>query len=150
LRLFQVIESDHPTYNRREGHDSIGTTTPATDYYLAEGTSGWGFTTLVLIQNPQPNPTQVAVTYMIGAGPVTIPRFTMPANSRKTINVNATASLPNTDFSTMVHGSVPVIAERAMYWNNGTGEACHDSIGMDSPHKTFYLPDGETTNGRET
>ena len=28
--------------NRREGHDSIGTTTPATDYYLAEGTTGYG------------------------------------------------------------------------------------------------------------
>jgi hypothetical protein len=37
-----------------------------------------------------------------------------------------------------------------MYWDNGTGEACHDSIGMSSPHTTFYLPDGETSNGRET
>jgi hypothetical protein len=39
-----------------------------------------------------------------------------------------------------------------MYWGAGTplGEACHDSIGMDSPHTTFYLPDGETYNGMET
>jgi len=37
--------------NRREGHDSIGTTTPAPDYYLAEGTTAWGFSTYVLIQN---------------------------------------------------------------------------------------------------
>ena len=27
-----------------------------------------------------------------------------------------------------------------MYWDNGTGEACHDSIGMSAPHTTFYLP----------
>ena len=41
--------------NRREGHDSIGTTTPATDYYLAEGAVGYdsGYTTYVLVQNPQ-------------------------------------------------------------------------------------------------
>ena len=43
-----------------------------------------------------------------------------------------------------------VMVERAMYWDAGTGEACHDSIGMDSPHKTFYLPDGESSNGYET
>ncbi|MBN2167931.1 MAG: hypothetical protein JW738_01695, partial [Actinobacteria bacterium] len=37
-----------------------------------------------------------------------------------------------------------------MYWDNGTGEACHDSIGMDSAHETFYLPDGQTSGGKET
>jgi hypothetical protein len=54
------------------------------------------------------------------------------------------------DFSTLVAANKPIIAERAMYWDNGTGEACHDSIGMAEPHKTFYLPDGETYNGHET
>jgi hypothetical protein len=51
-----------------------------------------------------------------------------------------------------VHGSQPIIAERAMYWGAGTplGEACHDSIGMDSPRTCLYLPDGQTSNGRET
>ena len=67
---------------------------------------------------------------------------------RKTIRVNDV--LPNTDFSTQVSADVPVIAERSMYWNNGTGEACHDSVGMSSGHKTFYLPDGQTSGGRET
>ena len=38
--------------SRQMGHDSIGTTRPATDYYLAEGTTDWGFTTYVLVQNP--------------------------------------------------------------------------------------------------
>jgi hypothetical protein len=134
--------------NRREGHDSIGTTTPATDYYLAEGTTAWGFTTWVLVQNPNPTPTEVIVTYMTDAGPQPQAAFTMPANSRKTIKVND--QVPNRDLSTRVHGSQPIIAERAMYWNNGTGEACHDSIGMSSPHTYFMLPDGQTSDGRET
>ena len=60
------------------------------------------------------------------------------------------AGMANTDFSTQVHGSSPIIAERSMYWDNGTGEACHDSIGMDSAHTTFYLPDGQSSEGRET
>ncbi len=74
----------------------------------------------------------------------------MDPNSRKTIRVNDV--LPNTDFSTKVHGTKPIIAERAMYWDNGTplGEACHDSVGMASAHTSFYLPDGQTSEGRET
>jgi hypothetical protein len=136
--------------NRREGHDSTGTTTPAYDYYLAEGTTGWGFTTWVLVQNPASDASNVTITYMTPSGKKVQPSFSMPANSRKTINVNNVAGMASTDFSTRVHGSKAIIAERAMYWNNGTGEACHDSIGLGAPHTTFYLPDGQTSNGRET
>jgi len=136
--------------NRREGHDSIGTTTAASDYFLAEGTTAWGFTTWVLIQNPASAPADVTITYMTGTGAKAQPSFTLAGNSRKTIKVNDVAGMEATDFSTAVHGSSPIIAERSMYWDNGTGEACHDSIGMSSSHRTFYLPDGETANGRET
>ena len=138
--------------NRREGHDSIGTTTSAKDYYLAEGTTDWGFTTYVLVQNPNASANTVNITYMTPKGPVAQAPFTMEANSRKTINVNNLPGMSRTDCSIHVQGSLPIIAERAMYWGAGTplGEACHDSIGMDSPHTTFYLPDGETYNGMET
>ncbi|MHB8896153.1 MAG: beta strand repeat-containing protein, partial [Candidatus Geothermincolia bacterium] len=135
--------------DRREGHDSIGTTSPAADYYLAEGTTDWGFTTYVLVQNPNNEPVDVTVTYMTSKqGAKAQPTFTMPANSRKTIRVNDV--LPGNDLSTLVHGSRPIIAERAMYWDNGTGEACHDSIGMSAAHSVFYLPDGQTSEGWET
>ena len=137
--------------NRREGHDSIGTTAPAQDYYLAEGATGYGsnFVTYVLVQNPQGSPTDVSLTYMTQSGQVPGSSFQMPPNSRKTVKINDQL-LANTDVSTRVHGSQPIIAERAMYWDNGTGEACHDSIGMASPHDSFYLPDGQSSQGRET
>jgi len=137
--------------NRREGHDSIGTTTPASDYYLAEGATGYnvGYITYVLVQNPNDTPTDVTLTYMTQSGQVPGPSFQMSANSRKTIRVNDQLP-PNTDVSTSAHGSQPIIAERAMYWDNGTGEACHDSIGMDQPHTSFFLPDGQSSEGRET
>jgi hypothetical protein len=136
--------------NRREGHDSIGTTTPAKSYYLAEGTTGYGFTTYVLVQNPNPAPNQVTVTYMTNTGAKPQAAFTMTPNSRKTIRVNDVAGMAGSDFSTQVSGTGNVIAERAMYWDNGTGEATHDSIGMDSPHTTFYLPDGQAGSDVET
>ncbi|MFH1148889.1 MAG: DUF5719 family protein, partial [Actinomycetota bacterium] len=129
---------------RREGHDSIGTTTPSTDYYLAEGTTDWGFTTYVLVQNPNSTPANVDITYMTDTGPVSGGSFAMDANSRKTICVNDWVVA---DLSTRVHSNKPIIAERAMYWDSGYGEACHDSIGLSAPHKCFYLPDGETSAG---
>ena len=154
------VESDIPVIperamyrnNRREGHDSIGTTTPAPDYYLAEGTTDWGFTTYVLVQNPNSSPTDVSITYMTGSGPVEMPAVRMDPNSRKTIRVNDIPEMKSRDLSTRVHGSAPIIAERAMYWGGDKpqGEACHDSIGMSQPHATFYLPDGQTSDGRET
>jgi len=137
--------------NRREGHDSIGTTAPANDYYLAEGATGYParFVTYVLVQNPQNTSTDVSLTYMTKTGQKAGPNFQMPANSRKTVRVNDSAG-QDQDVSTHVRGSQAIIAERSMYWNSPTGEACHDSIGMAAPHSTFYLPDGETYNGTET
>jgi hypothetical protein len=135
--------SPNSTAYRREGHCSIGTTSPANDYFLAEGTTAWGFTTYVLIQNPDPSPANIWVTYLTPSGaqqPQGV--ISMPANSRKTIRVND--YLPNTDFSTVVHGSRPIIAERAMYWPGTGGDGMHDSIGLDAPHSNFYLPDGES------
>src|SRR5665647_446168 len=130
--------------------DSIGTITSANDYFLAEGSTAWGFTTWVLIQNPTTTPSDVTITYMTPQGAKAQPSFTLPGNSRKTIKVNDMAGMANTDFCTQVHGAKPIIAERSMYWDNGTGEACHDSIGMDQAHTTFYLPDGQTSGGYET
>jgi hypothetical protein len=145
--------------NKREGTDSIGTIAPAADYYLAEGTTAWGFTTYVLVQNPNPTPTDVTLTFNTPDGAKVQPAFTMQGNTRKTIRVNDIKpangypiDVSNTDLSTEVHGTQPIIAERSMYWGAGTplGEAAHDSIGMGTPDIGFMLPDGDTSNGRET
>ncbi len=140
--------------NRREGHDSTGTAQAASDYYLAEGCTGFGFTTYILVQNPQETPTDVTIYYQTASGPVAGPAFQMPANSRKTVCVNDTTTIPGDDpsFSTRVHGSQPIIAERAMYWNGGPDNAqvCHDSIGLDRPYTNWYLADGQSNDGAET
>ncbi|MHB8896586.1 MAG: right-handed parallel beta-helix repeat-containing protein, partial [Candidatus Geothermincolia bacterium] len=134
--------------DRREGTDSIGTVTAANDYYLAEGTTAWGFTTWILVQNPNAQAVDVDITYMTPDGLVAQPSFSIPANSRMTVKVNDIVE--NSDLSARVHGSRPIIAERSMYWDNGTGEAGHDSIGMPALHTTFYLPDGWSAGGHET
>ena len=136
--------------NRREGSCSVGTTAPANDFYLAEGCTAYGFTTYLLIQNPNSAPAQVTVFYLTPRGPVQKDPFTMPADSRKTIRVNDVAGVTNTDTSIQVYSPQKIIAERSMYWDNGTGEACHDSIGLAAPHRIFMLPDGQTSAGWQT
>ncbi len=165
------VESDLPVIPersmyrnaRREGHDSIGTTLPAQGYYiaikgkglshdcyLAEGSTKWGFTTYVLVMNPNEEDALVTIVYHEEKGPVPQESFVMPPNSRKTVRVNDI--LPGKDFSIHVHGDKPVTAERAMYWGEMTplGQACHGTIGMTDTHNTFYFPDGQTSDGRET
>ncbi len=149
------VESDVPVIpecsmykdNKRAASDSIGATTPATDYYLAEGCTAYGFTTYLLVQNPNSAAADVTVYCQTPAGEVVLKPFMVPGNSRKTINVNGL--LPDTDVSFRVHGSQPIVAERSMYWDDGTGEASHASIGVSSPHTRFYLPDGDSGE-RET
>ncbi|MHB8896158.1 MAG: IPT/TIG domain-containing protein, partial [Candidatus Geothermincolia bacterium] len=151
-----MVGSDQPVIaeramyrsGRREGHDSIGVTAPARDSYLAEGTTGWGFTTYVLVQNPNAGEATVSLTCMTPDGARELEPFVMPSRSRRTVRVNDL--LPGEDCSVKVHASVPVVAERAMYWNSNAGEACHDSAGISGPHAVFYLPDGETADGHET
>src|SRR5450756_1972813 len=56
---------------RRGGHDSIGVTSPGKTWYLAEGSTAWGFTTWLLLQNPaEDKSAKVNVTYMTKFGPV--------------------------------------------------------------------------------
>src|SRR5450759_2144690 len=147
-----IAEISMYRYNKREGHESIGATTPSTDYYLAEGTTSFGFSTYLLVQNPEGVPATVTITYMTPSGPKVQSPFTMPAFSRQTILVNGVAGVSNTDLSSHVHANVPIVAERSMYWGQGTplGEAGHDSIGITQPHSVFYLPDGQSSGGRET
>jgi len=149
--------------NKREGHDSIGATLPALNYYttavddstssdcyMAEGTTAWGFTTYILIQNPNDTEAITTLTYMTDDWSLVQDPFIMPPQSRSTIRVNDI--LQDKDFSTHIHSDKAIIAERSMYWGEGTmlGEASHDTISMTQAHTTFYFPDGQTSDGRET
>ncbi|MDD5747582.1 MAG: hypothetical protein PHP64_00775, partial [Actinomycetota bacterium] len=74
---------------RTAGHDSIGTTTPSTTWYLAEGSTE-GFETWILVQNPQGEKTTAHITYMTPTGEKKGPDIELPPNSRKTVDVSGT------------------------------------------------------------
>jgi riboflavin synthase alpha subunit len=112
--------------DRIGGHDSIGVTSPSPTWYLAEGSTGGSFETWVLVQNPGSEMATVDLTYMTEAGAVPGPTLYLEPQTRQTVNVAGT--VPDTwSVSTTVSSNKPVIAERAMYWEDRIGG--HDSIG---------------------
>jgi hypothetical protein len=129
--------------NRIEGTDSIGVQAPSRTWYLAEGSTNYGFDTYLLIQNPTGQSANVQVAYLTGQGRVEKPEFTVEANSRYSINVRD--DLPESDMSFEVTSDQRVIAERSMYWDGMRGG--HDSIGTNAPAREWYLGEGSTDWG---
>jgi len=116
-------------------------------WYLAEGCTASGFETWVLVQNPNDTAADVTLTYMTASGPVAGPAATLPAHSRVTFDV-ADKVPDQYEVSTMITSSLPVVAERSMYGNKRTWGT--DSLGVCSPSRTWYLPEGCTGPGFET
>jgi hypothetical protein len=115
--------------NREGGHDSIGVTSPAATWYLAEGATAGEFETWVLVQNPGAMPVNVDFTLNTDAGeekPADLQDLAIPAGTR--ISFNLGNWVDTFDVSTKVTGrNGSIICERAMYWNNREGG--HDSRG---------------------
>ena len=138
---------------RRGGHNSPGVLATAPVWYLAEGTTGF-FSTYILITNPDPNQdAQVQVKYLRELGDPVTQNLTVVKNGRVTIDVNGGLDLDNngtketqlgSPFSTVVTSTnnVNIAVERAMYWNNFEGG--HESTAVTAPNKTWLFAEGNT------
>ncbi len=127
-------------------HDSIGTTAPATTWYLAEGATQNGVQTFILAQNPGDAPVIVDVAFQTGEGEVQGPIDTLPAHSRHTYRVNDYVQTFNV--STAITATGAIVCERSMYSPSWAWGTC--SIGTDTPATTWYAAEGSTLGGMET
>ncbi|MBI4221009.1 MAG: hypothetical protein HY682_12750, partial [Chloroflexi bacterium] len=116
----RVIIVERAMYWPEGGHDTAGVTAPADTWYLAEGYTGGDFETFILLQNPNSSAATVQVTYMLQGGGTILRTHAVPANSRYTIVAGESGQVGrNKAFSTKVVSDMPVIVERAMYWDKG-------------------------------
>jgi subtilisin family serine protease len=138
----QEIIAERSMYwgNRTGGHDAAGVNNPGTDWYMAEGSTNWGFEEYVLVQNPNAVGASIHVTFMEQGGTTREFDFAMAGCSRLTLPVNDL--VPGSDIATHVHSDQPVIAERSMYWNNRDGGHCATAVSEGS--RTWYLAEGST------
>ena len=119
------VAAERPMYFRAcarglcaDGGDVAAGLQPATSFYFAEGTTRPGFEEFLALENPNSTTALVQVQYFPGAGegaPVTR-SYTVAPLTRYTISVNAEVA-PGLDVSTEVTSSIPIVAERPLYFS---------------------------------
>jgi hypothetical protein len=133
------------------GSCSLGVPEASLQWFCAEGCTNYGFDTYILIQNPNNETANIQPVYMLPSGPVNGTPRPLGANSRMTIRLSDEPGLDNQDVSTEIKSSVPVVAERSLYWRNssvmGPGQSSEGSSHMSN---TWYLAEGSTAWGFET
>ena len=91
-------------------------------WYLAEGYTGSGFSTFILIMNPNSAAAAVQVTYMLDSGTNVTKTHTVSANSRYTIAAGDAAQAGSDQaFGTKLVSNRSIVVERAMYWGTDGG-----------------------------
>jgi hypothetical protein len=125
------------------GHDGAGVTTPATDWFFAEGSTGF-FDTYVLVANPGGTAASIAVTYFLeGDATPIVTNHTVAPNSRLTINVNGEGGpLAASSMAMSLTSSVPVVAERAMWWPSARWEEAHLVAGATATAARWAFAEG--------
>ncbi|MBC7248194.1 MAG: hypothetical protein H5T73_10525 [Actinobacteria bacterium] len=154
------VESDLPVLAERAmyfdyegkkgGSDSIGTPSPSSTWYFAEGYTGGTFDTWLVLQNPNYAATAVTLSFMRQDGQVITRQVSVGARQRATVHVDEIPGLEAADVSTRVVSDLPVVAERAMYFNFNGKDGGHASIGTPSPSSTWYFAEGYTGESFDT
>lgn len=140
------VTMDEAMMNVYTGSDSEPPPATAYEYFLAEGCTGYGFETWVLVANPNDRPATVFLSYMTDEGGRNKLPVQVPARSRMTFNAGSDIWAQSAGIR--VGSDRPVFVERAMYWNDRVEG--HDSIGTDAGATEWYLADGHTADGFET
>jgi uncharacterized repeat protein (TIGR01451 family) len=132
------------------GHTGKAATVTRNDWYLAEGYTGWSgsrFDEWILVSNQNDRPTPVTVTYMFPDGSTRDFEYTAAAYGRLTVSADADVG-ENQMISARVHSELPVVVERAMYfdyrnkWRGG-----HNCLGSPAPSSELYFAEGYTGSG---
>ena len=136
------------------GTDSMGVTSAATSWFLAEGATGSFFDLFVLIANPGATDATVQALYARPDGTTVTQVYTVRAHSRFSVYVDAIPGLENTSVATTLTSTnaVPIVAERAMYWPGGFFDYYegHSSAGSTAPALEWVVAGGESGGRHQT
>ena len=125
-------------------HGGTAVDGPRTRWLFAEGSEGF-FRTFVLLANSGSTAATVTLTFLReGATPFT-KVVAIPPAARMTIAAGAIPELVGRSFSIVVDSTLPIIAERAMYF--GTArlfDGGHESPGVAEGSTSWFLAEGAT------
>jgi len=119
------------------GHESAGVTSPATEWFLAEGATGTFFDLFVLIENPGPQAASVRIDYLLPNGTTLSKAYAVAPESRYTIYVDdeqlpagsGQRPLASTAMSMRITSTngTPIIVERSMWWPQPAWYEAHNA-----------------------
>ncbi len=159
LEVSVAVEADQPVLAERPmyfnyqghidgGHIVMGSPYLSQDWYLAEGATFDPFTEYITVQNPNPTPAAVALSYYRPDGAPITRNHNIPANSRYTINAGSDSGVAS-DLSAYLHSNLPILVERPMYFDMLYGglPGGHCAKGVNSPSSDWYFGEGYTGPG---
>jgi subtilisin family serine protease len=122
------------------GHTSRGC--PASsEWYFAEGYTGPGFDTYLLVFNPQGEAAKASLSLMTTSGVVNH-NLEIPPLARRTLKLNDI--MPGTELAVALSADLPVVAERAMYFDSGGRRGGSDAAGAPALSREWYFAEGYT------
>ena len=130
------------------GHESAAVAALAPAWFFAEGATGTYFDLFLLLANPNATDASVRVDYLRPQGLPVTKGYTVPANSRLTVWVDAEdQALAGTAVSMIVTAinGVDIVAERAMWWPGSAAswQEAHNSPGSTATGTRWAIADGE-------
>jgi SpoIID/LytB domain protein len=154
------MESDIPVVAERAvyfGYQGVkggtvaeGSPAPHGNWYFAEGYTAGDFDTWILLANPGETAAKARLTFMLPDASTREFELEVPARSRNTVHVDALPDMGQTEFSTRVESEVPLVAERAMYFNYAGRGGGHDAMGVNQASESWYFAEGYTGGDFDT
>jgi len=155
----QEIVAERPMYFAYQGawaggHDVLGTPSPSTAWYFAEGYTGSGFDEWICVQNPGEDTAELTFTFQTQEEGQKDPlRFSVSPHSRASFKAN---DLLGGAYQTSLklESTQPIVAERPMYFEySGRGgwgwQGGHCVLGASELYTEYYFAEGTTRGNFE-
>jgi hypothetical protein len=150
IMVERAMYSSRPGQPFAAGHVGAGVTAPALKWYLAEGATGSFFDLYLLIANPNTQPSDVTVTYLLPDGQAPIVKtYTAGARSRVTISVDfEDPKLADTPVGMIVESTngQPIVVERTMWWPSPDWYEAHLVAGSTVTGTRWVLAGGKVSS----
>ncbi len=157
--LAAKVGSDHPVVveramyfdseGRKGGHVALGSTGLSTSWLFAEGYTSGRFDTWLLVGNPHDAAARVRFElYVPGGGEGKTLEVEVAPHSRYTLHVDE--HLPDAEVAARVESDLPVVAERAMYFDYAGKRGGSCTAGAPTARAAWYLAEGYTDGSFDT
>ncbi len=137
------------------GHDAVGALTAATNWYFAEGYTGYGFDEWICVLNPGTETADLTFRFQTQEeGEKTVTGLSVPPFTRSSFKANNLLEGKSYQTSLALESTTPVVAERPMYFKyqgtnrwNWTGGHC--VMGVPFLTNEYFFAEGCTRAGFE-